>query len=67
MDEVKARRAAASLGLRVAGAMVILEHAARLKKITDLRAVYESLTRQGIRFDRKLLNDSLRSLGLLEL
>lgn len=55
---------AASAGLAVAGSIAIFERGARLNKITDLRSVYLDLIEQGIRFDRRLLEQSLRTLGL---
>jgi predicted nucleic acid-binding protein len=64
IDEERARRAAASAGLAVVGSIAILERGARLKKVADLRLVYLSLLDQGIRFDRKLLEQSLARLGL---
>jgi len=67
IDEEKARRAAKTVGLTVAGSIAILEHGARLKKFADLRSVYVSLLDQGIRFDHKLLEQSLARLGLVKL
>jgi predicted nucleic acid-binding protein len=67
IDEKRARRVAKSAGLTVAGSIAILERGARLKKIDDLRLVYLSLLEQGIRFDHKLLEESLARLGLGEL
>ena len=64
IDEGRARRAAKSVGLSVAGSIAILERGAKLKKIGDLRAIYLNLLDQGIRFDRKLLERSLTALGL---
>jgi predicted nucleic acid-binding protein len=67
IDEERARRAAKAVGLSVAGSIAVLERGARLKKVADLRAVYQTLLEQGIRFDRRLLNDSLVRLGLAKL
>lgn len=67
IDEERARRAASSVGLAVAGSIAVLERGARLKKITDLRSVYLTLLEQGIRFDRRLLEHSLARLGLEKL
>jgi hypothetical protein len=39
----------------------------RLNRVADLRSVYLSLLNQGIRFDRKLLEQSLARLGLAKL
>jgi predicted nucleic acid-binding protein len=67
IDEERARRAAQSAGLTVAGSIAVLERGARLKKVADLRSVYLSLLDQGIRFDQKLLEESLARLGLAKL
>ena len=64
IDEGRARRAAKKIGLSVAGSIAILERGAQLKKVDDLRSVYRSLLEQGIRFDHKLLEESLRRLNL---
>ncbi len=63
MDERQARRLATSLGLSVAGSIAILERGAQLRKIGDLRSVYQNLLEHGIRFDQKLLEQSLARLG----
>jgi predicted nucleic acid-binding protein len=67
IDEGRARRAAKAVGLAVAGSIAILERGAMLHKIADLRSVYLDLIAQGIRFDRKLLDQSLATLGLAKL
>lgn len=67
IDEERARRAAKSLGLRVAGSIAVLEHGAKLSLVHDLRAVFVTLLNQGIRYDRGLLNQSLARLGLTRL
>ncbi len=59
--------AAQSAGHTVAGSIAVLERGARLKKVADLRSVYLSLLDQGIRFDQKLLEESLARLGLAKL
>jgi predicted nucleic acid-binding protein len=64
IDEERARRAAKTAGLAVAGSIAILERGARLNKIADLRSVYLDLIQQGIRFDHRLLEQSLATLGL---
>jgi predicted nucleic acid-binding protein len=64
IDEEKARRVAKITGLAVAGAFAVLERGARLMKVADLRSVYLSLLDQGIRFDHKLLEQSLARLGI---
>lgn len=64
IDEERARRAAKTAGLTVAGSIAILERGASLHKIEDLRLVYQGLIEQGIRFDHKLLEESLARLGL---
>jgi len=63
LDERKARRVAAHIGLRVVGCVGVLEAGARAGRITDLRSVYVDLLRQGIRFDLAMLSDSLTRLG----
>lgn len=67
IDEERARRAAKSVGLNVAGSIAVLERGARLGRIDDLRSVYLSLLEQGIRYDRGLLNQSLSRVGLPKL
>jgi predicted nucleic acid-binding protein len=67
IDEERARRAAKTLGLNVAGSIAVLERGARLGRVDDLRSVYLSLLEQGIRYDRGLLNQSLSRLGLAAL
>ncbi|MGA2215452.1 MAG: DUF3368 domain-containing protein [Bryobacteraceae bacterium] len=67
IDDAKARRAAKSAGMSVAGSIAVLELGARLKKVADLRSVYLSLLDQGIRFDHKPLEESLGRLGLARL
>jgi predicted nucleic acid-binding protein len=67
IDEERARRAAKSVGLAIAGSIAILERGSRLNRVVDLRAVYLSLLEQGIRYDRELLNQSLGRLGLPKL
>lgn len=59
IDEERARRAAKSVGLSIAGSIAILERGARLNRVVDLRRVYLSLLDQGIRYERGLLNQSL--------
>lgn len=51
----------------MAGSLAILERGARLGRVDDLRSVYLSLLEQGIRYDRGLLDQSLRRLGLPKL
>jgi predicted nucleic acid-binding protein len=67
IDEARARRAAKTVGLNVAGSIAVLERGARLGMVDDLRAVFLSLVEQGIRYDRGLLNQSLSRLGLARL
>lgn len=64
IDDARARRAAKRVGLSIAGSIAILERGARLGRIDDLRAVFLNLLNQGIRYDRRLLNESLLRLGL---
>jgi predicted nucleic acid-binding protein len=51
MDEERAPRVAKNVGLKVAGSIAMLERAARIGKIADLRSVYQSLLAQGMRFE----------------
>jgi uncharacterized protein len=67
IDEERARRTAARAGLAVAGSIAVLERGARLKKVADLRSIYLSLLDQGIRFDHRVLEQSLARLGLAKL
>ena len=54
-------------GLSVVGCLGMLEAAARRGLVSDLRQAYIDLLRQGIRFDIRLLQDSLARLGLPKL
>jgi hypothetical protein len=67
IDEERARRAAKTVDLNVAGSIAILERGAKLGWVDDLRSVYLSLLEQGIRYDRGLLNQSLARSGLAKL
>jgi predicted nucleic acid-binding protein len=67
IDEERARRVAKRLGLGIAGSIAVLERGARLNRVVDLRSVYVSLLEQGIRYDRRLLDQSLGRLGLPKL
>jgi predicted nucleic acid-binding protein len=67
LDEWKARRVARDVGLSVVGCLGILEAGARKGLVSDLRQAYIDLLRQGIRFDIRLLQDSLARLGLPKL
>jgi predicted nucleic acid-binding protein len=67
IDEERARRAAKTVGLNVAGSIAVLERGARLNRVADLRSVYLSLLDQGIRYNRGLLDQSLGRLGLAKL
>ena len=67
LDEWKARRVALEAGISVVGCLGVLEVSARKGLVSDLRQAYIDLLRQGIRFDLRLLQDSLARLGLREL
>jgi predicted nucleic acid-binding protein len=67
LDEWKARRVAEDAGLSVVGCLGILEAGTRRGLVSDLREAYLDLLRQGIRFEIRLLQDSLARLGLPEL
>ena len=63
IDEWKARRVAQEAGLSVLGCLGTLEAGARKGMVTDLRDAYLELLRQGIRFDLRLLQESLTRLA----
>lgn len=67
LDEWKARRIAATAGLFILGCLGVLEASARSGILPDLRQAYIDLLRNGIRFDIKLLQDSLGRFGLRQL
>jgi uncharacterized protein len=67
LDEWKARRIAREAGLVITGCLGVLEAGARRGLVSDLREAYMELLRQGIRFDIRLLQDSLARLGLPKL
>ena len=67
LDEWKARRAARSAGLSVVGCLGVLEVGARKGIVSDLRSAYRDLLREGIRFDIRLLQESLDRLGFPKL
>ena len=64
LDERKARRVAREAGLSIVGCLGVLEMGAQRGHISDLRQAYIDLLLQGIRFDLKLLQDSLSRFGL---
>jgi predicted nucleic acid-binding protein len=64
LDEGKARRIAGEAGLSVMGCLGILEAGVRRGLVSDLRQTYIDLLRHGIRFDIKLLQESLARFGL---
>jgi uncharacterized protein len=67
LDESKARRVAREAGLPMTGCLGVLEAGARKGLVLDLRQVYIDLLRQGVRFNIRLLQDSLTRLGLPKL
>ena len=67
LDEWKARRIAHNAGLSVVGCLGVLEAGARKELVPDLRSAYLDLLRQGIRFDLRLLQESLARFGLPKL
>ena len=67
LDDWKARRVARLAGLSMVGCLGILEAGARRGLVSDLRQAYIDLLRRGVRFDIKLLQDSLARLGLPKL
>ena len=64
LDEWKARRIAREAGLSVMGCLGVLEAGTRKGLVPDLRQAYIDLLREGIRFDIRLLQESLLRLGL---
>lgn len=64
LDEWKARRVARVAGLSIVGCLGVLEAGARKGLVPDLRQAYIDLLREGIRFDIRLLQESLARLGL---
>ena len=60
-DRVSLGRAA---GLAIMGCLGALEAGTRRGLVPDLRQAYTDLLRHGIRFDIRLLQDSLARLGL---
>ncbi len=67
LDEWKARRVAQQAGLSVFGCLGVLEAGTGKGLVSDLREAYIELLRQGIRFDLRLLQESLGRLGLPKL
>ena len=67
LDEWKARRIARDAGLCIVGCLGILEVGARTGLVSDLRQAYIDLLRRRIRFDIRLLQNSLARLGLPKL
>ena len=67
LDEWKARHVAQAAGLPITGCLGVLEAGARKSLVANLRQAYVDLLRQGIRFDIKLLQDSLARFGLPKL
>jgi uncharacterized protein len=67
LDEWRARRIAREAGLSVVGCLGILETATRRGLVSDLRQAYIDLLHHGIRFDIKLLQESLARLELPKL
>ena len=59
IDERKARLVAGLQGIPVLGSVGILEMGHRKGLVPDLRMTYQELERQGIRIDRRILNESL--------
>ena len=64
IDERNARRLARSMGLPVMGCIGILELAHRRGLVADLAATYGQQLAQGIRVDRRILDQSLDACGL---
>ena len=67
LDESKARRIARDAGLPMMGCLGILEAGHRNGLVPDLRQTYIDLLHEGIRFDIRLLQESLKRSGLPKL
>jgi predicted nucleic acid-binding protein len=67
IDERRARRVARGAGLAVVGCLGLLEAGYRKGLVPDLRQAYIHLLKNGIRFDIKLLQDSLAACALPKL
>jgi predicted nucleic acid-binding protein len=67
IDEERARRAAKTVGLDVAGSIAVLERGAKFGRVDNLRSVYSNLLEHGIRYERGLLDRSLATLGIARL
>ncbi len=64
VDEWRARRAAGSLGLSIAGCVAVLEESFARGLVSDLRSTYIQMLRKGIRVDLRIFRNSLERLGL---
>lgn len=67
LGETKARCAARDAGLSIVGCLGLLEAGSRKGLVVDLRQEYIDLLRCGIRFDIRLLQESLARLSLPKL
>ncbi len=67
LDERKARRIAEDAGLPIIGCLGVLESAVRRGLVKDIRQTYMDLLHKGVRFDIRLLQDSLTRLGFRKL
>ena len=63
IDELKGRRAAFAVGLRVTGSLGLLGRAKKLGLIDDVRPFIQRAMSAGIFYDQNLIETFLRSLG----
>lgn len=63
IDEIKGRRAALSIGLKVVGSLGLLGRAKTQGLITELRPLIEKAQQAGIFYDEELINSFLSSFG----
>jgi predicted nucleic acid-binding protein len=64
IDEIKARKAAQERGLTVLGCVGVLEDAFNSQLLPDLAQVYRQLLASGAYVDRRILENSLKALGM---
>lgn len=63
IDEIKGRRAALSVGLKVVGSLGLLGSAKRQGLIIEIRPLIEKAQQAGIFYDEDLINSFLSSFG----
>ena len=60
LDDERPRRVATQLGLRVVGTIGVLEQAANLGFVADLKAIHDQLRVSDFYISERVLDDSLR-------